>query len=116
MSKRRDVLPGSSGYAEIVNLAEILARHAETLPHQGTDYPAPDGLPRWLRVPVDLVVPGRHQPRTTFDNDSIVSLADSVRENGQMVPARVFANERGLVWRLGRVPPVVPLAAAQRRT
>jgi ParB family transcriptional regulator, chromosome partitioning protein len=51
---------------------------------------APREVPEDLRrVPVELIDPNPHQPRQTFDEDGLVALADSVRENGVLQPVLV---------------------------
>ncbi|MFL5847224.1 MAG: ParB/RepB/Spo0J family partition protein [Solirubrobacteraceae bacterium] len=48
------------------------------------------------RIPVDLVDPNPRQPRTSFDDETIQSLAESVRERGVLQPvlARPVAGGR----------------------
>jgi len=41
------------------------------------------------QIPVDLIAPNPHQPRRRFDEDSLVALADSVRERGVLQPVLV---------------------------
>jgi ParB family chromosome partitioning protein len=51
----------------------------------------PDGEPpQDLRaIPVDLIVPNPHQPRQAFDEASLVSLSESLRERGVLQPVLV---------------------------
>lgn len=41
------------------------------------------------RIPTDLVVPNPRQPRTSFDDETLQALADSVRERGVLQPVLV---------------------------
>src|SRR5690242_4870451 len=54
---------------------------------------APDGdqpaHPDLRELPVELVAPNPHQPRQRFDEDSMVALADSLRERGVLQPILV---------------------------
>ena len=57
----------------------------------GTALPHPH-LPheRAIRdIPLDAIVPNRHQPRATFDEASLKELADSIRSNGVLQPVVV---------------------------
>lgn len=47
----------------------------------------PDTKPKGLQtVSIDLIAPNRLQPRTTFDNEKIRELADSIKEDGIIQP------------------------------
>ena len=37
-------------------------------------------------IPIELVQPNRYQPRTVFDEESLLELAQSIRENGLIQP------------------------------
>lgn len=37
-------------------------------------------------LPIEKIVPNRHQPRITFDNESLLELALSIKENGLIQP------------------------------
>ncbi|WP_172680258.1 ParB/RepB/Spo0J family partition protein, partial [Methylomonas koyamae] len=39
-----------------------------------------------LYIPVDLIDPNPHQPRTDFSDESLVQLAQSINENGMLQP------------------------------
>jgi ParB family transcriptional regulator, chromosome partitioning protein len=41
------------------------------------------------QLPVDLISPNPHQPRATFDEDSLLALADSIRARGILQPILV---------------------------
>ena len=41
---------------------------------------------RLRTVSLDMIAPNRHQPRTRFDEDSLVALASSIRERGILQP------------------------------
>ncbi|HWT24025.1 MAG TPA: ParB/RepB/Spo0J family partition protein, partial [Solirubrobacteraceae bacterium] len=45
--------------------------------------------PEFRQVPVELVAPNPHQPRRTFDEESLVALADSLKERGVLQPVLV---------------------------
>jgi ParB family chromosome partitioning protein len=55
-----------------------------------TDAPAgataPDGTTAFIDVPVSAIAANRHQPRAAFDEESLGSLTDSVREVGVLQP------------------------------
>jgi ParB family chromosome partitioning protein len=50
------------------------------------DSPATDSSSALRQVPVDLIERGRYQPRTNFDEESLKSLADSIRSQGVVQP------------------------------
>lgn len=82
----------------LVDLLGALDDHAKQLPKPlPTDYPIPlpTGLAARLSAPLDMVRPGRYQPRTTFDQTELEELAESIREHGIIERLLVFANERG---------------------
>src|SRR3712207_1664651 len=74
-------------------------------------------------IPVDLVVPGPHQPRRHFDEPALQGLADSVRERGVLQPVLVrplaggtyelVAGERR--WRAARLAGLDTVPALVRR-
>ena len=41
------------------------------------------------QVPIDLIAPNPHQPRSSFDEDTLLSLAESVRQRGVLQPILV---------------------------
>jgi len=53
------------------------------------DQPALDRLRSSRTVPVENLVPNRYQPRQLFDRDEINALAQSIRENGILMPILV---------------------------
>jgi ParB/RepB/Spo0J family partition protein len=92
---------------------DVAAWHRETL---ATDLPAPtlvqlfdllEGaapkgdrfrrgqLPRFLQVHNHYIVPGRWQPRTTFDEAALQELADDIERRGIINPLKVFVNRSG---------------------
>ncbi|GAB4203489.1 MAG: hypothetical protein OHK0022_27650 [Roseiflexaceae bacterium] len=86
------------------SIAEILEAHAKTLPAKpsaDTLFPRPDGLADRFEAPIGLVVPGRDQPRTEFDDAGLMELADSIREHGILTPLTVFASEAGRLELVG---------------
>lgn len=46
-------------------------------------------------VSISLIEPNRNQPRTTFDNDKIAELSQSIKENGIIQPILVTPLENG---------------------
>lgn len=50
---------------------------------------------RIYNVEVSRIAPMKEQPRTYFDPESIETLAASIKENGQLVPIRLFPLEDG---------------------
>lgn len=54
-----------------------------------------DPVPRVIRVPVDLIRPGRTQARRHFDAEALAQLADSIRESGIVQPLVVRGDPRG---------------------
>jgi ParB family chromosome partitioning protein len=82
---------------------------------------ATDSSSTLRQIPVDLIERGRYQPRTHFDEESLKSLADSIRAQGVVQPIVVRPLSKGryeLVagerrWRaaqaagLGEIPAVV---------
>ena len=53
----------------------------------GDEDPAPEASPRTLRI--DLLRPGRYQPRRQFDTAGLEALAQSIREKGVLQPLLV---------------------------
>jgi ParB family chromosome partitioning protein len=49
-----------------------------------------NGDPRPSKLPIAQIAPNPHQPRETFDEDSIRDLADSVRRHGLLQPVAVM--------------------------
>jgi ParB family chromosome partitioning protein len=56
------------------------------------DYTAPDAGRPSRTVPVELIDPGRFQPRRQFDKDELASLTQSIREHGVLQPILVRHN------------------------
>ena len=48
-----------------------------------------------VRLPVDRILPNPSQPRRVFDRDELVSLAQSIRENGLLQPITVRRDSDG---------------------
>lgn len=80
----------------MIDLFPMLEAHAKRLGTLTPDtlIPVPRGLPDRLLVPIGTVVPGRYQPRSTFDEAELADLADSIREHGILNPPLVFVNEK----------------------
>ena len=45
--------------------------------------------PELRRLPVELIAPNPRQPRQSFDEESLLGLAESVRERGVLQPVLV---------------------------
>ena len=56
-----------------------------------SDLPAPiaEAVQNSDKVAIDLVVPGKYQPRTEFDEEALQSLASSIKEKGVLQPLLV---------------------------
>jgi ParB family chromosome partitioning protein len=53
----------------------------------GSSTPAPADSAEELReLELELLAPGRHQPRRKFDSEALQSLADSIRSQGVVQP------------------------------
>jgi ParB family transcriptional regulator, chromosome partitioning protein len=85
----------------------------------------PDGggeAPEFRQLPVDLVAPNPHQPRRSFEEESLVALAESLKERGVLQPVLVrpvpggsyelIAGERR--WRAARLAGLETLPAVIR--
>jgi ParB family transcriptional regulator, chromosome partitioning protein len=82
----------------------------------------PGDDPELRELPVDLVAPNPHQPRRHFDEEALVSLADSLRDRGLLQPVLVrpvpggtyelIAGERR--WRAARLAGLDTLPALVR--
>jgi ParB family chromosome partitioning protein len=62
-------------------LAAILS---PTIPAEGSE-----ATPELRRLPVELIAPNPRQPRQTFDQETLLGLAESVRERGVLQPVLV---------------------------
>jgi ParB family chromosome partitioning protein len=57
---------------------------------------SPNGSSGWLRdIPLDEIHPNPRQPRKRFDEASLASLADSIRERGVLQPIIVQPQPEG---------------------
>jgi ParB family chromosome partitioning protein len=75
------------------------------------------------QLPVDLISPNPHQPRTAFEDEALVGLADSIRARGILQPVLVrplvggrfelIAGERR--WRAARLAGLETIPAIVRR-
>lgn len=82
-----------------------------------------DELQELRPVPVDMIDPSPNQPRRTFDEDSLMSLAGSIRARGLLQPVLVrplvsgryelIAGERR--WRAARLAELTAIPALVRR-
>jgi ParB family transcriptional regulator, chromosome partitioning protein len=82
-----------------------------------------DELQELRPIPVDLIDPSPNQPRHTFDEDSLIALAESIRVRGVLQPVLVrplltgryelIAGERR--WRAARLAELTALPAIVRR-
>ncbi|HLJ20791.1 MAG TPA: ParB/RepB/Spo0J family partition protein [Stellaceae bacterium] len=71
----------------------------------GEEDAAPEAAPRTIRI--DLLRPGRYQPRHQFDTESLQALAQSIREKGVLQPL--------LVRRVPGHPEAFEIVAGERR-
>lgn len=62
---------------------------ASLLGDEGQDYAALDKLRQSKNVPIEMITPGKFQPRKTFDSAELESLADSIRGKGILQPLLV---------------------------
>jgi len=79
-------------------LLGALDAHARALPRPlptTHSIPLPAGIPARFAAPLDLITPGRYQPRTQFDAAELDELAASIAEHGILNPLLVFASEAG---------------------
>jgi ParB family transcriptional regulator, chromosome partitioning protein len=82
-----------------------------------------DELQELRAVPVELIDPGPNQPRRTFDEDSLIALAGSIRARGVLQPVllrplvggryELIAGERR--WRAAQLAELVAIPAIVRR-
>src|SRR5580700_1333674 len=82
-----------------------------------------DELQELRPIPVDMIDPSPNQPRHTFDEDSLMALADSIRTSGVLQPILVrplvsgryelIAGERR--WRAAKVAELTAIPAVVRR-
>lgn len=90
--------PGSSSVLTLSELVAALDIHAAALRthlDQATTIPIPAGLPTQFDAPIDLITPGRYQPRRTFAEEELRELAVSITEHGILNRLKVFASEKG---------------------
>ncbi len=57
--------------------------------------PIPEQFETFQNVPLDKIQPNQHQPRTSFDAQSLDELAQSIRANGLIQPITVMRGENG---------------------
>lgn len=55
-------------------------------------------LPGYGTLDIDQVIADPEQPRTTFTEDSLARLADSIRDKGQLAPIRVRWSDELVKW------------------
>lgn len=74
-----------------MNIAHIIKNSPKNSTSQNTAIAqkASDGTPRYISV--DKITPNRFQPRKTFDTNSLLRLADSIRRYGILQPITVRA-------------------------
>ncbi len=101
-----DLPPGSSSDAGAIPLLDLfgaLEDHAAEIKRLYAQWglglddvlTRPAALPERFSAPIEVVVPGRYQPRTKFDQAKLDELAASIQEHGILNPLIVFASERG---------------------
>lgn len=57
--------------------------------------PIPSQFETFQNIPLDKIQPNQHQPRSTFDAQSLDELAQSIRANGLIQPITVMKTENG---------------------
>lgn len=62
---------------------------ASLLGEETEDYASLERIRQGKTIAVDLLQPGRHQPRHRFDEEAIATLAQSIREKGVLQPILV---------------------------
>src|SRR5947209_15549742 len=75
------------------------------------------------QLPVELISPNPHQPRTSFDEEALLGLSDSVRVRGVLQPVLVWPLVGGRYeliaggrrWRAAQPAEVVSVPALIRR-
>ncbi|MBV9801739.1 MAG: ParB/RepB/Spo0J family partition protein, partial [Solirubrobacterales bacterium] len=82
-----------------------------------------DELQELRPIPIDMIDPSEKQPRRTFDEDSLLALAGSIRASGVLQPVLVrplpngryelIAGERR--WRASRLAELESIPAIVRR-
>ncbi|MFZ4518454.1 MAG: ParB/RepB/Spo0J family partition protein [Microthrixaceae bacterium] len=73
-------------------LSSLIPVGTEGSPEAGDEHDAAPGL---LEVPIDAIRPNPHQPRRTFDEDSLQGLSESVKELGVLQPVLVRQTDEG---------------------
>ena len=68
---------------------------AALLDEETEDYASGDDARTFRVVPVETLHPNRYQPRRQFDEDEIVSLAESIRQRGLLQPILVRRADTG---------------------
>jgi len=86
MSEPVEVAPQRAPIESRVKPPAGTNRQAEPAPGSQTDE---DGGGDLRRLPLERIVPSRHQPRQTFSDSSLQELAESIRASGLMQPIAV---------------------------
>jgi len=75
------------------------------------------------QIPVDMITPGRYQPRSVFDQDKLDELAESIKAQGVVQPVVVHKNPDGSYeliagerrWRAAQLAGLEEIPAVVRR-
>jgi len=62
-----------------------------------------EGAPKIVLIPTHRLIASRHQARTSFDEEKLIMLADSIRRHGVLTPLLVKAEPVRMVSRDGRM-------------
>ena len=81
----------------IENRKQVLGRGLSSLLESSQDEDREDLQVSSYTLPVELILPGRHQPRVYFSQDELIALSTSIREKGVLQPilVRVHPEEAG---------------------
>src|SRR3954453_8297156 len=94
------------GLSSLISVSELPVETAlpPALPSEPTTDPVPpaaeDAVPSFqshspIELPTDAILPNPHQPRKTFDDASIQSLANSLKSSGLVQPIVVRQSSAG---------------------
>jgi ParB family chromosome partitioning protein len=103
-------------------VTDVRAPEAPMPGDAGPETPPATAADRVERVPVEKVVPGPHQARTTFDEAALAELAASIARHGVVQPVLVRETERGYEliagerrWRAAKAAGLAEIPAIVRR-
>jgi len=101
----------------------VLGRNLSSMLSQSTlDQVQKESRDEFQHLPLDVIQPGRYQPRSVFDDDKLAELADSIRAQGVVQPVVVrpvgddayelIAGERR--WRAAQIAGIDEIPAVVR--